>query len=280
VVADCGITIAGRLAAVTLNSQEVFIMAVQDMRAVLAHIEHPEVVSRDQWLAARKALLREEKEHTRNADRLAAKRRALPWVKIEKPYRFEDAHGVRTLAELFDGRSQLIVYHFMFDPEWNEGCKSCSFLADHIDGVNRHLPHHDVTLLAVSRAPWRKLQGFQRRMGWQFPWFSSEGSDFNSDFHASPSDAERKADRREYNYAEHAGAGGEWPGVSVFYKNAAGEVFHTYSGYARAGDILIGAHNYLDLTPKGRNEYATMDWVRHHDRYADAPAAHACCAGE
>lgn len=254
-------------------------MPIPDLQAILDDLPRHEVVSQAEWIEARRALLQREKEHRHQADRLAAERRALPWVKIDKQYRFEGARGVQTLADLFGGRSQLIVYHFMFDDDWQEGCKSCSFLADHIDGANLHLLHHDVTLLAVSRAPWSKLNAFKQRMGWRFDWLSSGGSDFNSDFNASPSAEEIAADRRYYNYEQHAGAGGEWPGVSVFYRNAAGEIFHTYSAYARGGDILIGAHNYLDLTPKGRAERGTMDWVRHHDRYeSDAARSSGCCA--
>lgn len=239
------------------------------------------VASRDEWLVARKQLLEREKAHTRDGDRLAAERRALPWVKLDKPYLFDGPRGRQTLADLFAGRSQLIVYHFMFAPGATEGCKSCSFLADHIDGANLHLAHHDVTLLAVSRAPWRELEPFKRRMGWRFDWVSSHDCDFNSDFHATPTAAEIAAGERFYNFEMSGGGNGEWPGLSVFYKNPAGEIFHTYSAYARGGDILIGAHNYLDITPKGRNEGAIMDWVRHHDRYEpDRPASVDACCGD
>jgi predicted dithiol-disulfide oxidoreductase (DUF899 family) len=238
------------------------------------------VVSRDEWLIARKAHLAKEKELTRLHDRVSAERRELPWVKVEKTYVFDGPDGKKTLADLFDGRSQLIVYHFMFGPGWNEGCPGCSFLADHIDGANLHLAHHDVSLVVVSRAPWREFGPFKRRMGWQFKWVSSHGGDFNYDYHVSSTEDEIAADRYHYNYETVAGAGGEMPGISVFYKDESGEVFHTYSAYARGGDILIGAHNYLDLTPKGRNEASTMDWVRHHDRYDDRRAVAAsepCC---
>ncbi|HSB98203.1 MAG TPA: thioredoxin family protein [Spongiibacteraceae bacterium] len=237
------------------------------------------IVSRDEWLAARRELLRKEKEYTRAGDRLAAERRALPWVRVEKTYDFEGPHGRQTLADLFAGRSQLIVYHFMFEPGWSEGCKSCSFLADHIDGANLHLAHHDVTLLAVARAPWRELQPFKQRMGWQFDWVSSFGSDFNYDYHVSASPAEIAAGRRDYNFTSSEGGNGDWPGVSVFYKNDRGEIFHTYSAYARGGDMLLGTHHYLDLTPKGRAEAGTMDWVRHHDKYDSAAANKAACCG-
>jgi predicted dithiol-disulfide oxidoreductase (DUF899 family) len=240
--------------------------------------KHPPIVSRAEWLKARQQLLAKEKEHTRHGDALSAARRALPWVRVDKNYRFESERGVQTLAELFAGRSQLIVYHFMFDTEWQEGCKSCSFLADHFDGVNLHLPHHDVTLLAVARAPWQKLQAYKQRMGWHFPYVSSQGSDFNADYYVSPSNAEIADDTRYYNYAQKKGAGGEWPGVSVFYKNGDGEIFHTYSAYARGLDTLVGVHNFLDLTPKGRDETTIMDWVRHHDKYTGTQTKANCCA--
>jgi predicted dithiol-disulfide oxidoreductase (DUF899 family) len=241
--------------------------------------EHLNIVSHAEWLLERKKLLALEKEHTRQGDKLSAARRALPWVRVEKNYLFEGERGQQTLADLFDGRSQLVVYHFMFDPEWQEGCKSCTFLADHFDGANWHLPHHDVTLLAVARAPYQKLRVYKQRMGWRFDYASSYGSDFNADFHASPSAEEIAADRRYYNFSEQQGAGGEWPGISVFYKKD-NEIFHTYSAYARGLDILVGVHNFLDLTPKGRDETNIMDWVRHHDKYAAAAASSSCCAAE
>jgi predicted dithiol-disulfide oxidoreductase (DUF899 family) len=243
-------------------------------------MEH-RIVSRPEWIAARKAHLAREKELTRLRDQVSAERRALPWVKVEKNYVFQGPYGPETLADLFEGRSQLIVYHFMFprqdggDP--SEGCTGCSFLADHIDGANLHLAHHDVTLLAVSRAPYADFQPFRKRMGWKFKWVSSHGSDFNFDFHVSASKEDIAAGRAYYNYETTADAAEEMPGISVFYKNEAGQIFHTYSAYARGGDILIGAHNYLDLTPKGRNESTIMDWMRHHDRYETAPAAQGCC---
>ena len=243
------------------------------------NIEQHRIVSREEWLAARRELLRKEKEYTRAGDRLAAERRELPWVKVEKNYEFDGVHGRQTLADLFAGRCQLIVYHFMFEPGWSEGCKSCSFLADHIDGANLHLAHHDVTLLAISRAPWRELLQFKQRMGWHFDWASSFGSDFNYDYHVSASAAEIAVGKRDYNFTSSDGGNGDWPGISVFYKNERGEIFHTYSAYARGGDMLLGTHHYLDLAPKGRNEAGTMDWVRHHDKYDSAPGNKtACCA--
>lgn len=236
------------------------------------------VVSRDEWLIARKAHLVREKEFTRLRDRLSAERRELPWVKVEKAYVFDGPDGKETLTDLFAGRSQLVVYHFMFGPEWKEGCPGCSFLADHIDGANLHLAHHDVSLVAVSRAPWPMLESFRKRMGWRFKWVSSLGSDFNYDYHVSSTEDEIAAGKYTYNYETGEGAGGEMPGISVFYRDTDGAVFHTYSAYARGGDILIGAYNYLDLTPKGRNEASTMNWVRHHDRYDERRvAAESCC---
>lgn len=233
-------------------------------------MEH-RIVSREEWLVARKAHLANEKEFTRRRDALSAERRALPWVRVEKDYAFEGPDGRLSLADLFGGNSQLVIYHFMFGPGWTEGCPGCSFLADHFDGANLHLKHHDVSLVAVSRAPYAEFQPFRRRMGWDFPWVSSAGSDFNHDFHVSPSPAEQEAGRYEYNYEMHDGQGGEMPGFSVFYRNEAGEIFHTYSTYARGGDLLIGAYNFLDMMPKGRNEAGIMDWMRHHDRYEDKP---------
>jgi predicted dithiol-disulfide oxidoreductase (DUF899 family) len=249
---------------------------------------NPKIVSRDEWIQARKAHLDREKHLTRLHDQLSAERRALPWVEVDKTYAFEGPGGRETLSDLFDGRSQLIVYHFMFGPGWKEGCTGCSFVSDHIDGANLHLANHDVTLLAVSRAPYAEFQDFKRRMGWAFKWVSSAGSDFNADYHVYASETEIAAGRYEYNYELHEGTADEHHGISVFYKNPDGRIFHTYSSYARGGDILIGAHHFLDLTPKGRNEESTMDWVRLHDRYEDRPAAkgnqasqttHDCCAG-
>lgn len=229
------------------------------------------VATREEWLEARRALLAEEKALTRQGDRVSAARRALPWVRVEKDYVFETPEGQRTLAELFDGRNQLIVYHFMFGPGWEQGCSGCSFLADHVDGANLHLAHHDVTLLAVSRAPLAEFAAFKERMGWRFPWVSSHGSDFNHDFQVSASPEAIAAGEVHYNFERSQDPGEEMPGLSVFVKDAVGEVYHTYSAYARGLDVLIGAHHYLDLTPKGRDEQGVMDWVRHHDRYDDGP---------
>ena len=243
------------------------------------NIDHPKIVSREQWLEARKDLLKKEKELTHQRDQVAAELRALPWVKIDKQYFFNSPDGKESLSDLFEHRSQLIIYHFMFAPGWTEGCDGCSFLADHIDGANLHLAHHDVTLLAVSRAPWQEFQAFKQRMGWKFKWVSSSGSDFNYDYQVTPTDAEVQAKEYTYNYELHEGEGGESPGISVFYKNKNGDIFHTYSAYARGGDILINTHNYLDLTPKGRNEKEIMNWVRLHDQYEPENKQHSenCC---
>jgi predicted dithiol-disulfide oxidoreductase (DUF899 family) len=235
-------------------------------------MNRPRIVSRDEWLAARTQHLSKEKDFTRLRDQLSAERRTLPWARVEKRYVFDGPDGKETLADLFDGRTQLIVYHFMFGPEWEEGCPSCSFLADHIDGSVVHLAHRDVTLLAVSRAPLLQIEAFKKRMGWRFKWVSSYGSDFNYDYHVSFTKEEMTKGKVYYNYELQEFGSEEAPGASVFYKDGTGDLFHTYSCYARGGDILIGAYNYLDLVPKGRDEDAlafTMAWVRHHDRYGD-----------
>ena len=240
-------------------------------------MEH-KVVSRDAWIAARKAHLAKEKALTKARDQLSADRRALPWVKVEKNYVFDTASGKKTLGELFDGRSQLIVYHFMLGPDWAEGCPSCSYLADHFDGAAIHLVHRDVTLTVVSRAPLPKIEAYKKRMGWRFPWVSSYGNDFNFDFHVSfkPEEADGEV---YYNYEMGEFQSDEMPGVSVFIKDAPGAVFHTYSAYARGLDILVGAYNFLDLAPKGRDEDElpwSMAWVRRHDEY-DGAKSGSCC---
>ncbi len=232
-------------------------------------MHHPEIASGAEWLVARKDLLAREKEFTRQRDALSAARRALPWVKVEKEYVFEGPEGKETLADLFDDRSQLIIYHFMLGPGWEEGCKSCSYLADHFDGANWHLPQRDVTFLVVSRAPFSEIEPFKKRMGWRFKWVSSNGNDFNFDYHVSATDEEKAKGKMYYNYETEELMSDEMPGLSVFYKDENGGVFHTYSTYARGLDILVGTYNFLDLARKGRNENSgsTMDWVRHHDRY-------------
>jgi predicted dithiol-disulfide oxidoreductase (DUF899 family) len=240
------------------------------------------VVTRNEWVAERKALLAREKELTRLRDQIARERRALPWVRVDKNYAFDTREGRRTLGELFDGRRQLLVQHFMFGPGWEQGCKSCSFMADHSDGMNVHLAHRDVTLVAVSRAPLAEIERFRQRMGWQFEWVSSHGTDFNRDFGVTFTPAEVAKGKINYNYGDWPHAGEEWPGVSVFYKDDAGEVFHTYSTYGRGVEVMMHTYNMLDLTPKGRDERdgEGMAWVRHHDRYEAAPAAGSCCKGQ
>ena len=234
--------------------------------------EHP-VASAADWLEARKALLQKEKEFSRVRDELSAARRELPWRELTKEYVFEGTDGQVSLSQLFDDCSQLIVYHFMFDPEWEEGCKSCSLLADHYDPSVIHLRARDVTMVTVARAPLAKLEAFRARMGWKSKWVSSLASDFNRDFHVSftPDELEQKA--AYYNYRDGAGFPvTEAPGISVFAKDESGKVFHTYSSYARGLDLLIGAYNLLDLVPKGRDEEKLsygMEWVRHRDRYGD-----------
>ena len=242
-------------------------------------MNHP-VVSKDRWIAERRMLLAREKELTRLRDQIAHERRALPWVRIEKNYVFDSPEGRRALAELFAGRRQLLVQHFMFAPDWEQGCPSCSFMADHIDGMNVHLAHRDVTLLAVSRAPLAEIQRFRQRMGWKFNWVSSYGTDFNYDFHVSFTPEEVAKGKIDYNYGEWPLVGEEWPGISVFYKDEAGVVFHTYSTHGRGVEVMMGTYNLLDLTPKGRDEGPgqSMGWVRHHDRYEPAPAGASCCA--
>jgi predicted dithiol-disulfide oxidoreductase (DUF899 family) len=232
---------------------------------------HNRIVGRDEWLAARKAHLAKEKELTRLRDQVSAERRELPWVKIEKPYVFDGPQGKETLADLFDGRSQLIIKHFMLGPGWKEGCVGCSFHADHIDGALKHLVHHDVTLLAVSRASLPEIEAFKNRMGWRFKWVSSLGSDFNYDFHVSFTKEQIAQGQTYYNYEMRASKSEEMSGISVFFRDETGDIFHTYSSYARGGDIFLGTYNYLDLTAKGRNEtgpnHNLTDWVRHYDRY-------------
>ncbi|MCE7065927.1 thioredoxin family protein [Dyadobacter sp. CY326] len=240
--------------------------------------EKHRVVTQEEWIASRKELLKKEKELTRLNDELARQRRNLPWVKVNKSYIFEGEQGKQWLADLFDGKSQLIIYHFMFAPGDKEGCPGCSFMADHIDGANLHLTHHDVSVVVVSRAPLQELLPFKKRMGWNFKWVSSFGGDFNYDYFVSFTEKQVESGEVYYNYAyaKHD-EGTESPGTSVFYKDDAGNIYHTYSTYARGGDVLIGAQNFLDLTPKGRNEVGVMDWLRHHDKYDDFNAG-SCCS--
>ena len=248
-------------------------------------MDTPKVVSREEWLKARRELLAAEKEFTRQRDALTRRRMAMPWERVVKTYVFDTPDGKRALADLFEGRRQLLVQHFMLGPGWEQGCPSCSFMADHADGMNVHLAHRDVTFLAVSRAPLAEIERFRRRMGWQFRWVSSHGSDFNYDFGVSFTPEEVATGKLQYNYSD-----GQWahpheelPGISVFYRDDAGNVFHTYSTYGRGVEVMMGTYNMLDLVPRGRDEAGlkfTMEWVRHHDRYEPAPerkAAGACC---
>jgi len=237
-------------------------------------VEQPKVVSEAEWLAARRQLLAKEKEFTRQRDALSAERRKLPWVKVDKEYVFEGRNGKAALAELFGNRSQLVIYHFMFGPGWVEGCPSCSFIGDHFDGMTVHLAQRDVTLMACSRAPFPQIAAFQKRMGWRFPWVSSFESDFNRDYQVSGTKDDTAAGKVLYNYELTDFPSEERPGLSVFYKDQAGQVFHTYSTYGRGLDILLGAYNFLDLVPKGRDEDGfkfSMAWVRHHDKYDGEP---------
>jgi len=230
--------------------------------------EH-KVVSHAEWIAARKALLAREKKFTRLRDQLNQERRDLPWEKVDKEYVFEGPDGSETLAELFDGKRQLIVYHFMFGPGWKEGCPHCSFWADNFNGLGIHLRHRDTTMIAISRAPFKKLEAFKKRMGWSFKWVSSAKTDFNFDYQVSFTREDVAAEKAFYNYETQDPSVEEREGVSAFYKDERGAVFHTYSAYERGIDMLNTAYHYLDLTAKGRDEDPehTQDWVRYRDRY-------------
>ncbi|HET6208250.1 MAG TPA: thioredoxin family protein [Terracidiphilus sp.] len=263
-------------------------------------LQHSQTVSHAEWIEARKKLLAREKEFTRLRDELSRQRRELPRERVEKQYVFEGPRGKETLADLFDHRGQLIVYHFMFGPGWSEGCPSCSYLADHFDGMTIHLAHRDVTFAVVSRAPFAQIAAFKKRMGWRFHWVSSFGTDFNYDFHVSQTEKEKASGKAEYNYTTMEFPSEERPGASVFFKETNGEIYHTYSTYSRGLDILVGTYNFLDLAPKGRDEEGlkhSMAWVRHHDKYdggyfvdaereyeqpkmAAEASGHSCCSGE
>ena len=246
-----------------------------------------EVVSHDRWIAARMAFLKKEKEFTRARDALSAELRALPWVRVEKEYVFDTPRGRRTLADLFDGNSQLIVQHFMFAPDWEEGCVGCSFGLDHADAAYRHIRHHDVGYVAVARAPIAKLGAYRERMGWSVPFASSGDSDFNYDFDVSFRPEELASGKVTYNYEEietTAGSITDLPGASVFCKDGNGDVYLTYSSFGRGGEEVISAYMLLDATPKGRNEngpnFNLMDWVRRHDEYEGRAATGRACHGE
>jgi predicted dithiol-disulfide oxidoreductase (DUF899 family) len=237
-------------------------------------MEH-KVVSREEWLAARKALLAKEKEWTRLRDKLSAERRELPWVRIDKEYAFDGPNGRETLSDLFAGRSQLVIKHFMFGPGWTDPCVGCSFEMDHADGMLIHLEHHDVSYVAVSRAPYPEVAAAHKRMGWKIRWFSSFGSDFNYDFNASFTLEQIAAGKATYNFQEGAKPMEEMSGRSIFYKDETGAVFHTYSSFARGGEVMLASYALLDMTPKGRNETVhgnLTDWVRRHDEYETGAA--------
>jgi predicted dithiol-disulfide oxidoreductase (DUF899 family) len=234
-------------------------------------LEHHKVVSRNEWLKARKTLLKKEKEFTILRDQLSQERRNLPWIAVDKEYLFEGPKGKETLSELFDGRSQLIVYHFMFHPSWDAGCSSCSFWADNFNGIIVHLNERDVTMIAVSRAPYNKLAAYEKRLGWNFKWVSSYNTDFNFDYNISFRPEEIAKKEGMYNFTIQDPHSPEREGVSVFYKDPEGLIFHTYSAYARGIDMLNVAYHYLDLVPKGRDEASKefpQFWVRRHDEYS------------
>jgi predicted dithiol-disulfide oxidoreductase (DUF899 family) len=264
--------------------------------AEMKKVETPKIVSPAEWITARKELLAKEKEFTRLRDELSCQRRELPWEKVEKPYVLEGPDRRETLADLFDGRGQLLVYHFMFAPGWESGCPSCSFVSDHFDGMTVHLANRDTTFLVVSRAPVAEIETFKKRMDWKFKWVSSFGSDFNYDYHVSFTPGEKASGKVYYNYERTQFPPDEGPGASVFAKDATGAVFHTYSTYGRGVETLMGTYSLLDMMPKGRDEDGlafAMAWVRHHDRYDQAyvvdkntgyqqPKAttSSCCSGE
>ena len=232
------------------------------------------VVSHEEWIEARRQHLAREKEFTRLRDRLSQERRELPWEKVEKHYVFDGAQGKESLADLFQGRRQLVVYHFMFDPSWDEGCKSCSFWIDNFDGIIVHLAHRDVSLVAISSAPYETIQAYRKRMGWRVKWLSSSGNDFNRDYHVTFTDAERESGQVDYNYVTVPYRGPELPGISAFYRETDGAIYHTYSAYARGLDMVNGAYHVLDLTPKGRDEAGlsySMEWLQRHDAYDPPP---------
>ena len=230
------------------------------------------VVSHQDWVKERQQFLADEKAFNRMRDSLSQKRRELPWERVEKDYVFDGPNGKETLAQLFAGKSQLIVYHFMFDPEWGEGCPSCSFWADNFNGIDVHLAHRDASFVAISRAPLAKLQAYRKRMGWSFKWLSSSASDFNHDYYVTFTPEEMASGTAFHNYVRGTPPISEMVGVSVFYKDENGGIFHTYSTYSRGVDMVNGAYHYLDLTPKGRDEAGlayTQAWVRRHDQYED-----------
>jgi len=244
-----------------------------------------DIVSREEWQTARIAHLRKEKELIQARDALHQERRSLPWVRVDKPYVFDGPSGPASLADLFGSHQQLIVQHFMFGPEWEEGCTGCSLMADHVEGAFRHLDHHDIAFAAVSRTSLAKILAFKKRMGWRFAWMSSLNSDFNFDFGVSFGKDDQDRGEVYYNHQPQPFVSDELPGISVFYKDDAQQVFHTYSTFARGVESLISAYGFLDMAPLGRNEtgpnHDLRDWVRHHDRYAEPERGHTCgCAAD
>lgn len=239
-----------------------------------------QIAPEKEWLAARMALLKKEKEATRLMDEVAAERRKLPWTKVTKKYVFDSTDGKIPLADLFDGRTQLVIQHFMLGVDWDEGCPSCSYMADHTDAMIPHLAARDTTMIAVSHAQLSRIAAFKKRMGWHFNWVSSFKSDFNFDFHVSFTEKELAKGKVHYNYVDQEFPCAEAPGLSVFYKDAEGTVYHTYSTYGRGVEVQMGTYRILDITPKGRDEKPGhgMDWVRHHDRYGNAKSS--CCCEE
>ena len=235
-------------------------------------MKKPEIVSKQQWLDKRQALLVKEKQLTRLRDEVSQQRQAMPWVKVDKQYEFEGAIGKESLSALFAGKSQLLIYHFMLGPDWDEGCTSCSFWADNFNGIDIHLAHRDISFLVVSRAAYAKLEAYKKRMDWGFKWVSSLGSDFNYDYQVSFTPEQKEKNEIEYNYRTTPYFIDELVGVSVFAKDKQDDVFHTYSTYSRGVDMLNGAYNYIDLTPKGRDEHGdakNMGWLRRHDQYEE-----------
>ena len=245
-----------------------------------ARLDHP-VVSKDEWLRIYGDFLVKEKELTRQSDEISRLRRQLPWTPVEKEYRFDGPNGPASFADLFDGQSQLATYHFMFGPNWVEGCPSCSYVTDHLNAAIEHLRARDVSLVLVSRAPRKMLAAFEQRLGWRLPWFSSAACDFNRDFGVSFTAAEVASREKRYNFGTTAPYGEENPGLSLFYKDPSGAIFHTYSTFGRGLDALMGTYAILDRAPKGRDEAglpSPMAWIRHHDKYEPTPqVAGSCC---
>jgi predicted dithiol-disulfide oxidoreductase (DUF899 family) len=237
----------------------------------MINLDNHRVVSKDEWIEARKFLLKKEKEFTKLRDQLSQQRRDLPWVAVDKEYVFDGPNRKETLSDLFDGKSQLIVYHFMYDPNWDVGCPSCSFWADNFNDITVHLNQRDVTLIAISKAPYSKIAAYKKRMGWDFKWVSSFDTDFNFDYTVSFTQEELAKKKAFYNFISQDPGISEREGISVFYKDPSDKIFHTYSAYERGIDILNNTYNYLDLVPKGRDEDRydfPMAWVRRHDEYS------------